>query len=143
MAGHPRVHLPGLQVQRLADAPALRGRDGHTVGGHGPRQRLHCPARGTIGRVFGDQLHQEQHIVVVIDAGSAGALEVIETTDAVLAVTLTPQTNLVVVQVDELADVPVRMTLRGQQHNASPLGHACFHRAGASPRLEDRLVTPS
>jgi hypothetical protein len=143
MARHPRLDLPGLEVEGRTDPPALRGRDGHAVRRHLLGQGLHRPARRAARRCFSHQLGQQENVIMVIDARPAAALAVVEPGQSVVAVASTPQANLVVMQVDDLTDLTVGAALSGQQHDARSLRRPCFHRARTSPRLENRAVTPT
>jgi hypothetical protein len=143
VAGHPRLDLPGFQIERRADPPALRGRDGHAVRRHLLGQRLHRPTGRAIRGFLGDEFDEQQHVVVVIDARTAAALEVIEAGEAELRVTLAPDAHLVVVQIDDLTDLAVGTPVGRHQHDARPLRDACFHGSRTSPRLENRTVTPT
>ena len=113
------------------------------MGRHLLGQRLHGPARTSVGGLFGHELDQQQHVVVVIDARAPAALEVIEPGQAVLLVALSPHTDLVVMQVDDLADLAIGSPVGGQQHDARPLRHPRFDGARTRPRLENRTVTPA
>lgn len=67
VAGHPRLGLPRLEIQRFAQPPDLRRRDPHTLFVQPAGQRLHGPADGVVGRRFRHRLDHQQHIVMAID----------------------------------------------------------------------------
>ena len=138
---HLGLDLPGFQIERPTDAPALRGRDRHAVGGHLSGEGFHRPTRRVVRRRLGDELHQQQHVVMAIDAGTPRSFDVVETGQAELDITLTPEADLVVVQVDDLADLTVGAAVGGQQDDARSLRRPCFDRARTCPRLENRTVT--
>ena len=110
---------------------------------HGLGQGFHGPAGRAIGRVLGHQLHQEQNVVVVIDDGASRALLVFEAGQAELLVALPPDADLVVVQIDQLADGPVRLAVGHEQDHPCPLGCPSLDGVGPHPCLELGTVTSS
>jgi hypothetical protein len=78
---------------------------------------------------------------VVIDAWTSGALGVVESGQAELAVALAPDADLVVVQVDQLAGLPVGPAVGGKQDDPRSLGQPCLDGPGPAPRLEHGPIT--
>jgi hypothetical protein len=143
VAGHPGLDLPGLEVERRADPPALRLRDRHPMVGHLLGQRLHGPARRARRRLLGDELHEQQHVVVVIDTGATTVFKVVQAAESVLVVAMSSHAHLVIMHVDDLTDLAIGPSIGGHQHDARSLGHSQFHGARTSPQLEERAVTPA
>src|SRR5487761_2036283 len=143
VAGHPRLHLPGLQVEGFADPPGLRGRDGHTVVGHGLGQGVHGPTGSTVRRVLGDQLYQQEHVVMVVDDRASRPLLVFQTGQSELLVAGAPHPDLVVVEVAQLADGPVGLTVGGEQDDPRPFCRPGLDGVRPEPGLELGPVTSS
>jgi hypothetical protein len=80
---------------------------------------------------------------MVMDRWPAAALLVLQTGQAERLVTLAPQSDLVVVHVDQFGDSPIRLPVGGQQDNARPLATRASTvfartRASSSPRSPRR-----
>ena len=143
VAGHPGLDLPGLEVERLADAPGLRGRHRHAVGGHG-RRPVPPSSSGShpLAAVLGHQLDEQQHVVVAIDVRAPGALLVFEPGQAELAVALPPDPDLVVVHPDRLGDVAIGPARRRPAARCAPVGQPVPPPSPTARRLPDRARSP-
>jgi hypothetical protein len=65
---------------------------------------------------------------MVIDARAARAFLVGQPGDTDFGVAAPPHRHLVVVQIDELTDLPVRHAVGSQQHDSRPPREASLHR---------------
>ena len=78
---------------------------------------------------------------MVIDDGATRTLLVFEAGEAELLVALPPDADLVVVQIDQLADGAVRLAVGHEQDHARPLTCPSLDGVGTHPRLELGTVT--
>ena len=73
---------------------------------------------------------------MAVDRRAATTLAILEANKAELREALPPHTDLVVVHVDQFADVPVRHAVGGQHHDPCPLAHPGLDRVGPNPTLQ-------
>jgi len=73
---------------------------------------------------------------VAVDGRPAGAVAVAQASQAVGHEALPPQTDLVVVHPHQLADVPIRHAVGGQQDDPGSLGGPGLNRVRPHPPLQ-------
>lgn len=140
VARHPGLDLPRLEVERPADAPHLRRRDGHPMGVHHLGESVHGPTRRPVRRRLGHRLDHQQHVVVVIYARPSRPFLIAQPGEAELGIARPPQPDLVVMHPDNLTDRPVRLAIGCEQHNARPFRRARLHGRRPHPTLQDCSV---
>jgi len=109
--------------------------------GHCLSERFHRPARRVVGWRLGHQLHQQQHVIMVIYGRAAGTLQVIQPGQIERLVPFPSHRDLVVMEIHPSRDLTIRHTITRQQHDPRPLRDLRFDSPSTRPSFQDRSIT--
>ena len=94
-----------------------------------------------VGWCFGDELYEQQHVVMAIDVRTPRTFLVEETSETELSITFSPDADLVVMQIDGGTDAAIGRAVGHEQDHSCPLGRPSLDGVGPHTRFELGTVT--